>query len=67
MSAEFAGHVFSISFAQRYAYVNSDIMASIGENATYQFVDVISKKTCDVIKISKNSYNRTWKSTVILL
>ena len=39
MSTEFAGHVFSMSFAPRHGYVNTDRMASISEY-------VISKKTC---------------------
>ena len=35
MSAEFAGHMFSISVAPRYGYVNTDRMASISEISSY--------------------------------
>ena len=46
ISAEFPGHMFSISVAPRYGYINTDRMASISENVPYEFLDVISKKIC---------------------
>ena len=53
MSAEFAGHMFSISFVPRYAHIKADRMASISEYVPYKFLEVISKTrlsfTCDVI------------------
>ena len=36
-SAEFAGHMFAISVALRYVYVNTDRLASISEYAIYEF------------------------------
>ena len=37
--------MFSISFGPRHGYLNTDRMTSICEYATYQFLNVISKKT----------------------